>query len=186
MGRNSTTIASPIANVPALLRRYKTHNQFVKKSLTLSDAAKPENFKTTTKWADWAPTFLNYLRTMPEKDGVPLKCICRLNEAPDPTPNEDFLDNYVSMAALNGEAFTIDAANVHTFIVNFISGKQRNRRGQNSGLRSSKQWKTRLHFIERALRRSRIACIGHHEGGEYLEHSVLLRGEETTHVVGRI
>jgi hypothetical protein len=108
------------------LRRYKTYNQFVKKSLTLSDAAnKPEKFKTTTKWADcWAPTFLNYLRTMPGRDRVPLKYICRLNEAPDPTPNGDFLDDYVSMAAFKGEAFTINAADVHTFIVNFISGNE--------------------------------------------------------------
>jgi hypothetical protein len=77
------------------------------------------------KWADWAPTFLNYyLRTMPGQDGVPLKYVCRLNEAPDPNPNGDFLDDYVAMAALDGEAFTIDAADVHTFIVNFISGNE--------------------------------------------------------------
>jgi hypothetical protein len=40
----------------------------------------------------------------------------------DPTPNNDFLDDYVSMAALDGEAFSIDSANVHTFIVNFMAG----------------------------------------------------------------
>ena len=37
------------------------------------------------------------------------------------TLNEDFLEGYVSMAAINGEAFTIDVADVQTFIVNFIS-----------------------------------------------------------------
>jgi hypothetical protein len=124
LGRDPSTIAFPVENAPILLRRYKTHDQFVTKSKTLSDAAKPEKFKTTTKWADWAPTFLNYLRTMPGRDGVPLKYVCRINEAPDPNPNGDFLDDYVAMAALDGEAFTIDAADVHTFIVNFISGNE--------------------------------------------------------------
>jgi hypothetical protein len=119
LGRNPSTIAFPIANVPALLRHYKAHNQFVMKSSTLLDAAKPEKFKTTTQWANWAPTFLNYLRTMPGQDGIPLKYICRLNGAPDRILNGNFLDHYVSMAALNDEALTIDAADDHTFIVNF-------------------------------------------------------------------
>jgi hypothetical protein len=41
-----------------------------------------------------------------------------------PTPHADFIDNYVDMAPLNGEAFTIDAADVHTYIVNFVAGNE--------------------------------------------------------------
>jgi hypothetical protein len=62
------------------------------------------------------------LRTIPGRDGVPLKYVCHTNDAEDPTPNADFLDDYIAMAPLVGEAFAIDAADVHTFIVNFISG----------------------------------------------------------------
>ena len=37
------------------------------------------------------------------------------------TPNGYFLDSYVSIESLNGEALTIDADDVHTLVVNFIS-----------------------------------------------------------------
>jgi hypothetical protein len=49
---------------------------------------------------------------------MPLKRIGR-----DPTPNTDFLDDFVIMAPLEGEAFAIDSAgDVHTYIVNFVVG----------------------------------------------------------------
>ena len=73
-------------------------------------------------WEDWAPLFANYLRAIPGRNGVPLKYVIRRDEEPDPTPNEDFLDDYVAMAPLNGSAFTSDSAEVHTFLVNFIAG----------------------------------------------------------------
>jgi hypothetical protein len=50
--------------------------------------------------------------------------ICRTSERSDPTPNVDFLDDHVSMAPLHGEAFTIDAADVHTYLVNFVAGNE--------------------------------------------------------------
>jgi hypothetical protein len=90
LGRDPSLIAFPVANAPNLLRRYKAHQQFVKKASTLSDVATPEKFKSETKWADWAPTFLNYLRTMPGRDGVPLKYVCRTSDMSDPTPNNNF------------------------------------------------------------------------------------------------
>jgi hypothetical protein len=139
LGRDPSTQAFPIADAANLIRRHKTHKQFVKKSKNLSDAAKPEKFKTETKWTDWVPSFLNYLRTIPGRDGIPLRYICWENEAPDPTPNADFLDDYVNMAPLNGEAFTIDAADVHTYLVNFVAGnetaeaKMQAYEGQNNG-----------------------------------------------------
>jgi hypothetical protein len=55
-------------------------------------------------------------------------------------PNNDFLDDYyVSMAALDGEAFSIDSGDVHAFIVNFTVGnataetKIQAYEGQNNG-----------------------------------------------------
>jgi hypothetical protein len=82
LGRDPTTRAFPVADTPNLTRRYKTHAQFVKKSTTLSDAAKPAKCTSETKWTDWAPSFLNYLRTIPRRDGVPLKYVCRTGEMP--------------------------------------------------------------------------------------------------------
>ena len=121
-GRNPALAPFPVANAALLIRRYKTHMKFVKDSSTISDAAKPKQLTEGTKWEDWLPTFLNYLRLIPGRDGVPLKYVCRDNDAPDPTPHADFLDDYVAMAPLAGEAFTIDAATVHTLLLSFIAG----------------------------------------------------------------
>jgi hypothetical protein len=101
-------------------RRYKTHEKYQTDSKTLSEAAKPEKFKETIKWEDWKPTFLNYIRAIPGRDGVPLKYICRDSDAADPTPNEDFLDDYVAMEPLDGNAYAIDSVQVHTFLVNLV------------------------------------------------------------------
>ena len=122
LGRNTETMAFPVVQDPALLRRYKNHAMFVSSASTLADAAKPEKFTSQTKWADWIPTFLNYLRAMPRRNEVPLKYFCREDDIPNPSPNANFLDDYINMAPLTGEAYVIDSAQVHTFIVNFVSG----------------------------------------------------------------
>ena len=125
LGRNPRSGTFNSDDTPSLIRRYKTHKQFIDKSSDLSDACKPAKFGSNTKWKDWAPSFINYLRTIPGRDGVPLKYICRETDIPDPTPNNDFLDDYVMMAPIGtGEAYTIDAAEVHTLIVKFIAGNE--------------------------------------------------------------
>jgi hypothetical protein len=108
--------------VSDLIRRYKTHEKFQADTKTLSEAAKPEKFKESTKWEDWKPTFLNYIRSISGRDGVPLKYICREKDEADPTPNDDFLDDYVMMAPLTGDSYAIDTVQVHTFLANFVSG----------------------------------------------------------------
>ena len=65
-----------------------------------------------------------YLRAMTGHDGVPLKYICRENYTPNPAPNADFLDDYINMAPLTCGAYVIDSAQVHTFMVNFVSGNE--------------------------------------------------------------
>ena len=122
MGRDPTTETFPVADASDLIRRYKTHEQFVKDVSKVAEAAKPANFTSNAKWEDWYPSFLNYIRHLSGRDGVPLKYICRENDAPDPTAQPDFLDEYVLMAPLTGEAYVSDAATVHTLIVKFIAG----------------------------------------------------------------
>jgi hypothetical protein len=67
---------------------------------------------------------MNYLRSIPGRDGVPLKYVCRARDLPDPIPNVDFINDYVNMAPLHGEAFAIDATDVHTYLVNFVAGNE--------------------------------------------------------------
>eukprot|EP00978_Attheya_sp_CCMP212_P009263 scaffold21879_cov34-Attheya_sp.AAC.2 len=88
----------------------------------MADAAKPTKFKGTVKWSDWYPTLKNYLRLIPGRDGVPLSYVIHPNNQADAVIHADFIDDYVSMAPLSGVAYTIDSAQVHTFITNLIAG----------------------------------------------------------------
>ena len=115
LGRDPSHNPFPVHLVSNLIRRYKTHEKFQTDTKTLSEAAKPDKFKDNAKWEDWKPTFLNYLRSIPGRDGIPLKYICREKNEPDPTANGDFLDDYVTMAPLEGEFYAIDTVQVHTF-----------------------------------------------------------------------
>lgn len=92
------------------------------RSQTIHEAARPQTFTVNTKWEDWAPTFLNFLRNIPGRNGVPLKYDCQANGGPDPTPHVDFLDEYVNMAPLNGNAFAIDATKVSVYLTSFMVG----------------------------------------------------------------
>ena len=91
LGCNPSSTPFPIELVSDLIRRYKTHQKFIDDSRTLSEAAKPDKFKESTKWEDWKPTFMNYLRSIPGRDGIPLKYVCCVKDLPDPrVTNDDF------------------------------------------------------------------------------------------------
>ena len=121
-GLNPAATPFPVADTHALLRQEQTHLKFMKKSKTIVESAKPGRLTLEMKWHDWKPTFINFLRSIPGRDGVPLSYVVRANDAPDPTPNLDFLDDYVAMAPLVGETFAVDSNEVHTYIVKFITG----------------------------------------------------------------
>ena len=121
LGTDPTGMPFPDTHTSGLLRRSKKHQLFVSKSDTISKAAKPVRLTKQVKWEYWAPTFINYVREIPGRDGVTLKYIIRENDLPDLTPTKDFLDDYVNNATLMGGSFTIDEVEVHTLIVNLIS-----------------------------------------------------------------
>jgi hypothetical protein len=67
--------------------------------------------------------FLNYIWAIPGRDGIPLKYICMdNNDAAEAAANDNFLDDYFAMALLEGDSYAIDTVQVHTFLVNFVSG----------------------------------------------------------------
>ena len=122
MGIDPSAMPFPVADTTTLIRRATTHKMYIDKSDTIASAAKPVKFTADVKWEDWSPSFINYVRAIPGRDGVPLKYVIRNNNNPDPTPQADFLDEYVNNAPLDGQSFTSDAAEVHTFIINFTVG----------------------------------------------------------------
>ena len=121
LGTDPTTLPFPQADTSELLRGYNTHQLFVSKSYTIYKAENTIRSMKQDKWEGWEPTFMKYVREIPARDGVPLKYTIIHNYFANLTPNKDLLDEYVDKASLQGESFTIDSSEVHTFIVNLIS-----------------------------------------------------------------
>ena len=88
-------------------------------------AANPNDFDNNVKWDDWYPTFANCIRLIPGRDGVPLSYVIRDNAEPDPTPQEDYLDEYVNMALLGGSTYINDNQKVFVLLNKFIVGNDR-------------------------------------------------------------
>jgi len=107
-----------------LTTRNKLHQSFIDKSKTIMEAAKPKHFTEKLKWDDWFPTFQNFLKCIPGRNGQPLLYVITKDSERSNTfdPNIDILENYIKMAPLDGEAFKIDASEVHTYLMNFIAG----------------------------------------------------------------
>lgn len=122
MGMNPDEEVFPVNQTASLIRMYKTHEKFIKDSSTLSDAAKPRDFDSDVDWSDWAPSFVNYLRLIPGRDGVPLSYVIRANITGTYDPNVNFMINYINLAPLHGEAYSIDSSTVRTLLINFITG----------------------------------------------------------------
>ena len=123
-GLNPSLTVFPIADTPALIRRHKSHLAFCEKSKRVSETAKPPAFTETTKWSGWCPVFINFLKCLPGRHGVPLTYVVRDNDDAITVADAEMMDDYANRAPLTGEAFNADASEVHTYIVNFISGNE--------------------------------------------------------------
>ena len=88
----------------------------------ISDTAKPNRFSDKSKWEEWSPSFTNFLRSIPGRNGIPLSYVIRSSPLPDLTLNKDFMDDYVAMADLTGAALEVDRTEVHMYLVKFING----------------------------------------------------------------
>ena len=111
----------PIAETANLIRRHKSHLAFCEKSKRVSDTAKPPKLEETTKWLDWCPVFINFLKSLPGRHGVLLSYVVRENDDAIIVPDTDILKDYVNRSPLTREAFAADASEVHTYIVSFTS-----------------------------------------------------------------
>lgn len=123
-GRDPSITQFNIDDIENLVRKNKTHDLYVEKSKGLASASEPEKFKTSTKWNDWKPTFLNYLRAIPGRDRIPLSYVVRENDEPSYAPQQDFLEEYVLTAPLVGDAFEIDTSEVRTYLMKYITGNE--------------------------------------------------------------
>ena len=109
------------AGIITLLRKAQTHDRWESRASDMAKTAKPKQFTGQIKWLDWRDSFINFLRSQPGRNGVPLSYVIRPNIAPLIRVNTQFLDDYVDQAPLTGEVFALDASDVHTYIVSFIT-----------------------------------------------------------------
>ena len=86
----------------------------------MAKSARPETFTEKMKWSDWKVTLLNFLKSQPGRNGVPLSYVIRDGTIAQPKTN-NFLDGYASSAPLTRRAFDHDASKVHSYIIPFIS-----------------------------------------------------------------
>ena len=76
LGIESITVRFPVANASDFIKIYKHHDACVKKSKTITEMAKPENFTDKIKWIKWYPNFINFLRAIPGRNVIPKSYIC--------------------------------------------------------------------------------------------------------------
>ena len=62
MGLDTQLNLFPVANVAEYIKSYKHYEAYIKKSYTLTNMSKTEQFKYKMKWIDWYPTLINLLR----------------------------------------------------------------------------------------------------------------------------
>lgn len=122
VGEDPSVLAFPVADAATLIRRYKTHVQFINKSSSLSDIAKPVRFTEKVHWDDRKPVFLNSLGLIRGRNENPLSCVCRPDAAPALVAVANTLEDYVARAPMVGDVFDTDNVEVHTYLVNFVAG----------------------------------------------------------------
>ena len=108
-----------IANI---LRKAESHKLYIANSTM--DAVKPKDFTKEIKCSDWAPSFENYLRSIPGRTGVTLSYVTRENDSSNPDKNVDFLDDYILNVPLSGADYLTDRRAVHTKLVAMVSTNQ--------------------------------------------------------------
>ena len=116
-----TTEMFPVALRTDLIDRYNTHKQWVPDASDMAKSARPKMFTEKMKWTDWKVTLLNFLKSQPGRNGVPLSYVIRSDNLVVQNNYANFLDEYAAKAPLQGRAFDHDASKVHSYIIHFIS-----------------------------------------------------------------
>ena len=121
LGKDPEIWPFPLHKITTIKSLARSHKAYIDRYETVSSAAKPQQFTKDTAWEDWAPSFLNYLRCIPGRNGVPLLYITREAEIAVGPPEADYLENYIANAPLSGDAFMSDRDQVHVYLVNFTA-----------------------------------------------------------------
>ena len=120
-GIDPSTIPFAVGDVVLLLHQLQSVKTFITRSDLLAGQAKPKSFTKTTSWIDWEITFINYLKLIPGRIGVPLAYVLRRDVAPNPALAAPILEYYIANAPLDGEIFNEDSQQVLTLLLTFVT-----------------------------------------------------------------
>ena len=104
-----------------IIKRYNTHMQCMIDAEGMAKNTMLKNFTAMMKWINWKVTLINFLKSQPGSNGVPLNYAAHDNVKPIVRNNPNFLNDYSDKTQLQGEVFTHNAAKVHSYIIGLIS-----------------------------------------------------------------
>jgi len=111
-----------LAKSRAAARKYMRDN-----SKTLSEAAEPSKLKDEKDWYTFVDQFYIYLSAIPGVNGIPLAYVIRADDAPNHErewEDDEFNEQMIACAPLQGAAFITDAQSVHLLIWTFIETEE--------------------------------------------------------------
>ena len=111
-----------LARSRAEARKYMKDN-----SKTLSQAAEPKPLKDEKDWFEFVDQFYIYLSAIPGVKGVPLAYVIRAQDEPDHEREwgeDEFNEQMISCAPLEGSAFVTDSQTVHLLIYTMIETEE--------------------------------------------------------------
>ena len=73
------------------------------------------------EWINWKVMLINFLKSQPLRNGVPLNYVLHDNFNPIVRKNPNLLDDYSDITLLQGIVFTCDASKVHSYIIRLVS-----------------------------------------------------------------
>ena len=100
---NTALTRFSVVKASGCINRYKHHAAYIKKSKTIIETAKPEDFTNKVEWIEWYPTLINFLRYIPGRRGVPLSHICNPIHVIIRATYAVFINEYESKALLTGQ-----------------------------------------------------------------------------------
>ena len=122
IGEDPSEVPFPVADAAMLLHRQKTYQSYTKRAENIMETAKPQHFTEKLKWDDWSPVFVNFLREISGRNGIPMSYVVRKNSVAVIVPGTDIIEDYINRAPLQGDVYDNDNREVHTYIVSFMAG----------------------------------------------------------------
>ena len=101
--------------------RFNTHKKWLEDAVNMANKSMPNNFTENMERMEWKAKLINFLKSQPGRNGVPLNYVIRDNVFAIVRTNMNFLGDYVDRTPLTGFCLNANASKVHSYIAQLIS-----------------------------------------------------------------